>query len=751
VHVVVTPDTINNEPFLVDLGPLSTPINTPIEFDLSAIDLEGDPIYYFVENLAQNNFDVSVDRLTGRVRAVPPTDFTGNMEFEVRASSRESISNFGAFDVQRVSVAVGAATALHVDLEAASDSGAMNDDNITNQSVLSFLVSGVGATDAPVLEIDALQVPMTVERLAPGQARLTVALPSPISDGIHRFTVRVEQQGQTTVSGSLDVTLDRQSPGLDIATPPTVIDLGVPFAFDLQHPEEGGAGLEFFIVDTSGIVQIDQLTGAMLFTSDVVGQISYQLQLVDIAGNLAVLDLPLLIVDGTIDVSAPDLVQFAQDLAAAGVTLYGAPWDANTTMQRSMFEDGGRLLPFVDVTTANRTPNAIGNTMQITTYPTWVLSDGTRLEGMRTLAELRAATGIAIQTTDSPWLAELDDVTVFQRSPLHIPLDGFDGDGTGITYTVASGSNQIATRLLSSNRHLRISVEGYGDLVFELFDDRVPGLTSHLTGLAQSGFYDGRLFYRVNSSLIQTGDVEDVGMGTADHGAVDDEFHQELQHNRSGVLSLAKLVDDGNGTHFFITSGPRREYDFHHAIVGQLVEGEDVRQAIESVAKTVGGAPKYPIRISSAEVFDNREDAVLLVSANEISASGTITVTATNVGGASFQRQFRVTVTADPFDSSPFLLPMTNIVSLVGQAISIQLAAFDREGDEIRYEVQPSEGADYSVNHDRTSGRVTVVPRAGFIGRLEFRVLVYSPDSDRQMDYYDHETIVIDVVSGEGG
>jgi len=53
--------------------------------------------------------------------------------------------------------------------------------------------------------------------------------------------------------------------------------------------------------------------------------------------------------------SEADLVQFAIDLTAAGVQLFGAAFFADSTAQRDLFEDGRDNLPFVEVTNPDQT------------------------------------------------------------------------------------------------------------------------------------------------------------------------------------------------------------------------------------------------------------------------------------------------------------------------------------------------------------------------------------------------------------
>ncbi|MFO0885970.1 MAG: hypothetical protein U0894_17605 [Pirellulales bacterium] len=93
--------------------------------------------------------------------------------------------------------------------------------------------------------------------------------------------------------------------------------------------------------------------------------------------------------------SGQDLVAFAKALAASGAKLYGADWNADTTTQRNTFEDGWRFLPFVEVTNADHTANSVATTNNITTYPTWVFANSTRLTGPQTLSAISAASGIA--------------------------------------------------------------------------------------------------------------------------------------------------------------------------------------------------------------------------------------------------------------------------------------------------------------------------------------------------------------------
>lgn len=263
---------------------------------------------------------------------------------------------------------------------------------------------------------------------------------------------------------------------------------------------------------------------------------------------------------GEASVVANDLVAFAKALTAANVKFYGAAWCPHCTATKGLFEDGAKYLNFIEVTNPDKTPNAIATANNIVTYPTWVFPNSTRLEGERTLQEIATAAGIAIPQTSTPYLAEIPDTTLLGGSPLMVGLDGYDPNGGQLTYTVTSDNPGLVTpTILTGNQSLRINVNGYGPMVFQLFDNYAPRVTQYIKDLVNSGFYnnDATTFHRViNDFVIQGGDPTGTGSGRADPNNIfhfDDQFNVNLQHNRSGLLSMAKSDDDTNDSQYFIT------------------------------------------------------------------------------------------------------------------------------------------------------------------------------------------------------
>ena len=257
---------------------------------------------------------------------------------------------------------------------------------------------------------------------------------------------------------------------------------------------------------------------------------------------------------------ADDLVAFAKLLDAANITFYGAAWCPHCTATKNLFQDGGKYLPFVEVTNPDKTPNAIATANNIITYPTWVFQDGTRLTGQLTLAQISTASGIAIPQTSTPFLAEIGTTVLQGGSPLMVGLDGYDPNGDALTYTATSDNpTLVQPTILSGNQSLKLNVKNYGTMVYQLFDNLVPRVTSRIKQLVNSGFYDmtgtnNITFHRViNDFVLQAGDPTGTGSGGSQLGDFDDQFHVDLQHNRSGLLSMAKGSDDSNDSQFFVT------------------------------------------------------------------------------------------------------------------------------------------------------------------------------------------------------
>jgi cyclophilin family peptidyl-prolyl cis-trans isomerase len=364
------------------------------------------------------------------------------------------------------------------------------------------------------------------------------------------------------------------------------------------------------------------------------------------------------------------------------------------------------------------------------------------------LATAATISGAARNVSSQPALPPIPETALLAGSPLHIVLDGSDPSGGPLHYSVVTSGDPVKATVLSGNRSLRVEVEGFGDMVFQLFDGRAPRATNHVVELADSGFYDGVTFHRVIAGfVIQGGDPTGTGSGGSALGSFDDQFHVQLQHNRTGILSMAKAFDDTNDSQFFIAEGPQRHLDFNHTIFGILVEGEDVRNRISGVAVDANSRPLSPVVMSKVRSFVDEENAVVMLEAPEgATGAADVTVTVRNDRGQEAHQTFRVDVTPDTIDSPPFLADIPEITTALNTPVTYQLEAIDVEGNPAHFldertlaanglavPVQADPDLHYSVDFD--TGVLTITPVNNLAGRhsLTVATAVATTDVDYQV------------------
>ncbi|MCA9212051.1 MAG: peptidylprolyl isomerase [Planctomycetales bacterium] len=473
-------------------------------------------------------------------------------------------------------------------------------------------------------------------------------------------------------------------------------------------------------------------------TAETAGEFSLSVQHSDTAGNafrfsdsgdpispllIDFSDSPTLTIQSSNEPAA-DLVAFAQALADSGAIFYGAAWSAQATRQKQMFQDGARYLPFVEVTNADRSLNAVGEENEITVFPTWKFANGARGEGVLSLAQISEHSGVPIPMGVTPHIAtpKSEPVVVEALSPMHIPLDGYDPNGGRITYSVTSDDSSIASvELRDTERSVRISVHDFGDMVFQLFDEEVPRVTEQITSLAESGFYKGVIFHRIiDDFVIQGGDPTGTGAGGSHLPDFDDQFDVDLRHNRDGILSMAKAQDDTNNSQFFITDVPTPHLDFNHSIFGQLVEGDAVRDAINAVETDLRDRPTFDVVMETVSVFDDPENALLRITANAESGSTMIHVTAEDDAGNTTTMSFAVTVGRSLHNALPFLLDIPAPV-IENDRIVVDLDAIDVDGDPFEFSAVVVAG-NVQIDVNPETGRISMPRRSDGIATIQATV-----------------------------
>jgi cyclophilin family peptidyl-prolyl cis-trans isomerase len=255
-------------------------------------------------------------------------------------------------------------------------------------------------------------------------------------------------------------------------------------------------------------------------------------------------------------------------------------------------------------------------------------------------------------------------------------------------------------------------------------------------------------FHRVVPNfVIQAGDPTATGAGGSSQPDFDDQFNLDLQFTSPGLLAMAKSGDDTNDSQWFITDNSPRFLDFNHSIFGRLIDGEEVRDAINSVA-TTSDKPNVPVVINSVQLVTDTEDASLRLKAAEgASGQADVTLTATDAQGHAFARTFHVTVSADTANSAPFLINPTNVRGVSGQNIQLQLQALDAENNPSFFDAaKPSgETVNYTLNVDNNTGLVTITPPAGFIGKFNVVVGVRGATTATTNDQFDTQEVEVTV------
>jgi len=116
-----------------------------------------------------------------------------------------------------------------------------------------------------------------------------------------------------------------------------------------------------------------------------------------------------------------------------------------------------------------------------------------------------------------------------------------------------------------------------GTIKFELFEKDAPITTSNFIGLADSHFYDGLKFHRVEPGfVIQGGCPQGTGTGSSDK-KIKLEVSPNLKHGDAGAVAMARSQHpDSASCQFYITLGPAQFLDGNYAVFGRVTEGLDV-------------------------------------------------------------------------------------------------------------------------------------------------------------------------------
>ncbi|KAI1793396.1 hypothetical protein LXA43DRAFT_241848 [Ganoderma leucocontextum] len=144
-----------------------------------------------------------------------------------------------------------------------------------------------------------------------------------------------------------------------------------------------------------------------------------------------------------------------------------------------------------------------------------------------------------------------------------------------------------------------------GDMHLRLFPQQAPKAVENFVGHARSGYYEGVIFHRVIPKfMIQTGDPLGDGTGGTSiwNREFEDEFTDDLRHDRPYTVSMANAGPGTNGSQFFITTNATPWLDKKHTIFGRVLSGLEVVHGIENAKTNKLDKPYEDIKITNIDV-----------------------------------------------------------------------------------------------------------------------------------------------------
>jgi len=148
-----------------------------------------------------------------------------------------------------------------------------------------------------------------------------------------------------------------------------------------------------------------------------------------------------------------------------------------------------------------------------------------------------------------------------------------------------------------------------GNMIVELFQDKVPNTVENFINYVKDSFYDGIVFHKViDDFMIQAGGYYPDGTLKTAKDPIDLEINQELRHV-DGAIAMARTSDPDSATsQFYICDGPQPGLDDNYAVFGVVISGIELVRGIASEDTTTRYGlqdwPEEDIIINSIKFFE---------------------------------------------------------------------------------------------------------------------------------------------------
>ena len=171
----------------------------------------------------------------------------------------------------------------------------------------------------------------------------------------------------------------------------------------------------------------------------------------------------------------------------------------------------------------------------------------------------------------------------------------------------------LASPAAAVTLEIDVTGEAEGTIVIDLFDEVAPLHVERIVTLAREGAYDDVVFHRViDGFMAQTGDVEFgrigqdmryAGRGGSEYDDLPAEF-SDLSFE-TGIVGMARSSDpDSANSQFFIMFNDTPQLDGQYTVVGQVIDGMEVVEAIKRGTGRNGAVIGQPDSIVAMRVIE---------------------------------------------------------------------------------------------------------------------------------------------------